>query len=37
MAAWAAEAAERIMVAQLDDATLQRLVEDYIAKVGAAS
>jgi F-type H+-transporting ATPase subunit b len=37
VAAWAGEATEQIIVAQLDDATLQRLVEDYIAKVGAST
>ena len=37
VAIWAGEATERIIVAQLDDATLQRLIEDYIAKVGAAT
>ena len=37
VAAWAAEATERIVVASLDNATTQRLIEDYIAKVGASS
>lgn len=37
VAAWASEATERIVVASLDNATTQRLIEDYIAKVGAAS
>jgi F-type H+-transporting ATPase subunit b len=37
VAQWASEATERIVVARLDDATVQRLVEDFIAKVGAAS
>ena len=37
VAQWAAEATERIVVASLDDATTERLVEDFIAKVGAAS
>ncbi len=33
----AADAAERIVAASLDDATQQRLIEDYIQKVGAAT
>ena len=37
VAAWASEATERIVLASLDNATTQRLIEDYIAKVGAAS
>ena len=37
VAAWSAEATERIVLASLDNATTQRLIEDYIAKVGASS
>jgi F-type H+-transporting ATPase subunit b len=37
VAAWASEATEAVVAASLDDATLQRLAEDYIAKVGASS
>lgn len=37
VATWVGEATERIVVAQLDDATVQRLIDDYIAKVGASS
>jgi F0F1-type ATP synthase membrane subunit b/b' len=37
VATWAGEATERIVIANLDEATLQRLVDDYIAKVGASS
>ena len=37
VATWAGEAAERIVAAQLDEATQQRLVEDFIAKVGASA
>jgi F-type H+-transporting ATPase subunit b len=37
VAAWSSEATERIVLASLDDATTQRLIEDYIAKVGASS
>ena len=37
VAAWSSEATERIVLAQLDDATAERLVEDFIAKVGASS
>jgi F-type H+-transporting ATPase subunit b len=33
----AADAAERVIASSLDDATLQRLIEDYIQKVGAAT
>ncbi len=36
VAAWASEATERVVLASLDEATLQRLAEDYIAKVGAS-
>jgi F-type H+-transporting ATPase subunit b len=36
VAAWSSEATERIVLASLDDATTQRLIEDYIAKVGAS-
>jgi F-type H+-transporting ATPase subunit b len=35
VASLAGEATERIVTDELDDATLQRLVEDFIAKVGA--
>jgi len=37
VATWASEATEQIVIANLDEATLQRLVDDYIAKVGATS
>ena len=37
VASWAGEATERIITAKLDEATLQRLIEDYIAKVGAST
>jgi F-type H+-transporting ATPase subunit b len=37
VAAWASAATEGVVAASLDDATLQRLVEDYIAKVGVSS
>jgi F-type H+-transporting ATPase subunit b len=36
VAAWSADATERIVVSELDDATLERLVEDTIAKIGAS-
>jgi F-type H+-transporting ATPase subunit b len=36
VAAWSAEATEHIVLAQLDDATLERLVEDTIAEIGAS-
>ncbi len=36
VARWSGEATERIVLAQLDDATLERLVEDTIAKIGAS-
>jgi F-type H+-transporting ATPase subunit b len=34
VARWSADATERIVVSQLDDAAIERLTEDYIAKVG---
>jgi F-type H+-transporting ATPase subunit b len=37
VAAWAGEVAERAVAAHLDEATQQRLVEDFIAKVGASA
>ncbi len=37
VATWVGEATNRIVTSQLDDATLERLVEDFIAKVGASS
>jgi F-type H+-transporting ATPase subunit b len=37
VATWSSEATERIVLASLDNATTQRLIEDYIAKVGASS
>jgi F-type H+-transporting ATPase subunit b len=37
VAAWAAEAADRAVVAHLDAATQQRLVEEFISKVGASA
>jgi F-type H+-transporting ATPase subunit b len=36
VAAWSAEATERIVLTQLDPDTLERLVEDTIAKIGAS-
>jgi F-type H+-transporting ATPase subunit b len=36
VATWSAEGAERIVLSQLDDETLERLVEDAIAKIGAS-
>jgi F-type H+-transporting ATPase subunit b len=37
VAAWAGEVTERGVVAHLDDAAQQRLIEDFIAKVGASA
>jgi F-type H+-transporting ATPase subunit b len=37
VAAWASEVTERAVVAHLDDAAQQRLIEDFIAKVGASA
>jgi F-type H+-transporting ATPase subunit b len=37
VATYAGSATERIVLGELDDATLERLVEDTIAKIGAAS
>ncbi len=36
VATWSAEATERIVLSQLDEATLEALVEDTIARVGAS-
>jgi F-type H+-transporting ATPase subunit b len=36
VATWSAEGTERIVLSQLDDETLERLVEDAIAKIGAS-
>jgi F-type H+-transporting ATPase subunit b len=37
IAQWAGQATERIIMSQLDDATLDRLVEEEIAKIGASA
>jgi F-type H+-transporting ATPase subunit b len=36
VATWSAEGTERIVLSQLDDETLERLVEDAIAKIGVS-
>ena len=36
VATWSGDATERIVLSQLDDDTLERLVEDAIAKIGAS-
>jgi F-type H+-transporting ATPase subunit b len=36
VATWSGEGTERIVLSQLDDETLERLVEDAIAKIGAS-
>jgi F-type H+-transporting ATPase subunit b len=37
VATWSADATERIVLAELDDTTLEQLLEQTIAKIGAAS